>query len=95
MRRDSEEYVRACHKCQLFAPIIHCPAEDLQPVISPWPFAQWGIDIVGKLPTALGGFKFLITGTDYFTKWVEAEPLVTITAADVKKFIWKNIVSRF
>ena len=64
-------------------------------MISPWPFAQWGIDIVGKLPTAPGGFKFLITGTDYFTKWVEAEPLVTITAADVKKFIWKNIVSRF
>ena len=33
--------------------------------------------------------------TDYFTKWVEAEPLANIKDADAKKFIWKNIVTRF
>ncbi|XP_020225282.1 uncharacterized protein LOC109807168 [Cajanus cajan] len=32
---------------------------------------------------------------DYFTKWVEAEPLANITAANVQKFLWKNIVTRF
>ena len=32
---------------------------------------------------------------DYFTKWVEAEPLANIKDADAKKFIWKNIVTRF
>ena len=32
---------------------------------------------------------------DYFTKWVEAEPLVTIEDKDVKRFAWRNIVSRF
>jgi hypothetical protein len=33
--------------------------------------------------------------TDYFTKWVEAEPLVHITNADSKRFVWKNIITRF
>lgn len=53
------------------------------------------MDIVDKLPTATGGFKFFIAATDYFTKWVEAEPLVTKTEADVRRFVWRNIVTRF
>ena len=39
--------------------------------------------------------KFLVVGIDYFTKWVEAEPLAKITQQNVKNFIWKNIVCRF
>ena len=37
----------------------------------------------------------LLTGTDYFTKWVEAEPLANIRDTDVKRFVWKNIVTQF
>ena len=33
--------------------------------------------------------------TDYFTKWVEAEPLANIRDVDTKRFVWKNIVTRF
>ena len=32
---------------------------------------------------------------DYFIKWVEAEPLANIRDIDVKRFVWKNIVTRF
>ena len=32
---------------------------------------------------------------DYFTKWVEAEALANIRDVDVKKFVWRNIVTRF
>ena len=39
--------------------------------------------------------KFLVVGIDYFTKWVEAEPLASITQQNVKNFVWKNIVYRF
>ena len=39
--------------------------------------------------------KFLVVGIDYFTKWVEAEPLAKITQQNVKNFVWKNIVCRF
>ena len=95
MKRTSEEFVKKCEQCQKHATHLLRPAEILQPITSPWPFAQWGLDLVGKLPTAPGGYKHLITATDYYTKWVEAEPLITITATDVERFLWKNIISRF
>ncbi|KAL0458768.1 UNVERIFIED_CONTAM: hypothetical protein Slati_0504000 [Sesamum latifolium] len=55
----------------------------------------WGMDIVGPFPLAAGQRKFLLVAIDYFTKWVEAEPLARITEGEVMKFIWKNIVCRF
>ncbi|KAL0433996.1 UNVERIFIED_CONTAM: hypothetical protein Slati_2733900 [Sesamum latifolium] len=55
----------------------------------------WGMDIVGPFPLVAGQRKFLLVAIDYFTKWVEAEPLTRITEGEVMKFIWKNIVCRF
>ena len=78
MQKDAEAYVKKCEQCQRFAPLIHQPAADLNPVSSPWPFAQWGIDLVGQLPQATGQRKYLLVATDYFTKWIEAEPLAKI-----------------
>ena len=34
-----------------------------------------------------------MVGTDYFTKWIEAEPLANIRDMDAKNFIWKNIIT--
>ena len=53
------------------------------------------MDIVGPFPKAVGNKKYLLVGTDYFTKWVEAEILANIKDVDAKKFVWKNIVTRF
>ena len=53
------------------------------------------MDYVGPFPKAAGNKKYLLVGTDYFTKWVEAEPLANIRDVDVKKFLWENIVTRF
>ncbi|GJV41997.1 reverse transcriptase domain-containing protein [Tanacetum coccineum] len=64
-------------------------------IMAPWPFYQWGMDILGPLPQASGKLKFVIVAIDYFTKWIEAKPLVRITGKDVKKFVWENIVCRF
>ena len=50
---------------------------------------------MGLFPKAIGNKRYLLVGTDYFTKWVEAEPLANIRDVDAKKFIWKNIISRF
>ena len=56
---------------------------------------QWGLDIVGPFLKAAGNKRYLVVGTDYFTKWVEAKPLANIRDADAKKFVWRNIVTRF
>ena len=50
---------------------------------------------MGPFPKAVGNKKYLLICTYYFTKWVEAEPLANIRDVDVKRFIWKNIVTRF
>jgi hypothetical protein len=36
-----------------------------------------------------------VVAVDYFTKWVEVEPLVNITAKIVERFLWKNVVCRY
>ena len=53
------------------------------------------MDIVGPFPKELGNKKYLLVGIDYFTKWVKTESLANIRDVDVKRFIWKNIVTRF
>lgn len=53
------------------------------------------MDILGPFPIALRQLKFLIVTVDYFTKWIEAEPLAQITLAQIQRFTFKNIVTRF
>ena len=67
----------------------------MTPISSPWPFVQWGIDIMGPFPLGKKQLRFLIVIVDYFTKWVEAEPVMTITEAKVTSFVWKNIFCSF
>ena len=74
MQVDAEAYVRTCDKCQRFSNIIRQPTEELTLMMIPWPFSQWGLDIIGPFPTAIRQLKFLVVGIDYFTKWVELKP---------------------
>uniref|UniRef100_A0A2N9ERP1 Integrase catalytic domain-containing protein n=1 Tax=Fagus sylvatica TaxID=28930 RepID=A0A2N9ERP1_FAGSY len=39
--------------------------------------------------------KFLVVAIGYFTKWVEAEPLATITEKNIQSFVWKEVICRF
>ena len=84
---DAKAYVKACDKCQRFSNVSKQPLEYLTPMMAPWPFAQWGRDILGPFPLGTRQMKFLVVGIDYFTKWVEAEPLASITQQNVKNFV--------
>ena len=59
------------------------------------PFMKWGMDIVGKLPTAPGGKVFMLVMTDYFSKWIEAEAFTQVKDEEVVSFIKCNILTRF
>ncbi|XP_022857676.1 uncharacterized protein LOC111378680 [Olea europaea var. sylvestris] len=69
--------------------------EELTTISSPWPFSKWGVDLIGPLPKGRGGASFAIVAINYYTKWVEAEPLAKITEANTFKFLWKDIICRF
>ena len=77
--KDATDLVKKCRICQEHAKISRLPSEPLMSISSPWPFQQWGLDILGPLPIGKGQCKFIIVTVDYFTKWAEAEPLATIT----------------
>ena len=60
--------IKKCDKCQRSRSVQRLLAEKLTTITSPWPFAQWGIDIVGPLAQGKGQVKFLLVAIDYFTK---------------------------
>ncbi|VFQ93912.1 unnamed protein product [Cuscuta campestris] len=92
---DCERYVRKCRTCQVFYKHPGRPATYYQPTSNVLPFARFGIDIMGAFLVAQGGKKFVMVAIDYFTKWVEAEAMATITVRQCEKFVWKNIITRF
>ena len=57
MQKTSKDYVKKCDQCQRYASNIHQPWGVLNPLSSPWPFAQWGLDIVGPLPQSIGNLR--------------------------------------
>ncbi|MCI36036.1 gypsy retrotransposon integrase-like protein, partial [Trifolium medium] len=71
------------------------PPHELKSISSPWPFAWWGMDILGPFTTGLQQNRFLVVGVDYFTKWVEAKPLSEITSFIVLCFFKRDILCRF
>jgi hypothetical protein len=91
---DVMEIIAKCRDCQFFQKQTMKHVNPLRPIDIYWSFAIWGIDIVGMLPRAPGGFKFLFVGVDTFTKWMEATPVVNITQEAAVKFL-QSIIYRF
>ncbi|GJY02304.1 reverse transcriptase domain-containing protein [Tanacetum coccineum] len=95
MHADAKEEVEKCDSCQIHSPVPRLPKTHMTSIMAPWPFYQWGMDILGPLTPARGGAKFVIVAIDYFTKWIEAKPLVKITGKEVIRFVMDNIICRF
>src|SRR4051812_23986224 len=55
---DAKDIVRRCNGCQRFADKPHAPGSELRPIPLAWPFAQWGLDMIGKLPRSSKGGQF-------------------------------------
>ena len=74
--KDAYAFARKCQECQRADERLKKAALPLQPVIVEVPFKQWGLDIVGPItPASSQHHKYILTATDYFTRWVEAIPL--------------------
>jgi hypothetical protein len=92
--QDAVELVKTCKACQFHAKQFHMPAQMLQMIPHSWPFAVWGLDIVGPFSRVVGGYRFLYVAIDKFAKWPEATPVVKINKQSAVKFI-KSIICRF
>jgi hypothetical protein len=86
---------QSCKACQKLSPRSGSPSQFTKLIAHTWPLQCWGLDIVGPLPTAQGNLKFTFVAVEYFTKWIEAREVSTITSKSAQKFFWQNIVCRF
>ncbi|RDX90442.1 Pol polyprotein, partial [Mucuna pruriens] len=83
-------------KCQVYADNIHAAPSKLHNLVSPWPFAMWGLDMIDPIePKVSNGHRFILVAIDYFTKWVEAASYASVTKSVVVKFIKKDIICRY
>jgi transposase InsO family protein len=91
---DATKIVRSCRGCQFYARQPHLPAQALQTIPITWSFAVWGLDLVGPLQKAPGGFTHLLIAVDKFSKWIEVRPLTSIGSEQAVAF-FTNIIHRF
>jgi transposase InsO family protein len=54
------------------------------------------MDMIGKInhPSSKG-HEYILAITDYFTKWVEAIPMKSVTSKDVINFVKEHVIHRF
>jgi hypothetical protein len=91
---DAEELIKRFQGFQYFAKQQHVPAYKLVTIPPTWPFACWGLDMIGPLPTAPGGFNRVLVAVDKFTKWIEVK-LVTCPKADRVLDFLDELVQRY
>jgi ribonuclease HI len=84
---DAAELVQKCENCQKCARDQKQPSSLTQLIQPTWPLQRWGLDLLGPLPLAQGNLRYVVVAVEYFSKWIEAKPLATITSVTVQKFI--------
>jgi hypothetical protein len=91
---DATRIVRTCQGCQFYAKQTHLLAQALQTIPITWPFAVWGLNLVGPFQKAPGGYTHLLVAVDKFSKWIEVRPLNSIRSEQAVAF-FTNIIHRF
>jgi len=89
-------YAKRSHACQIHGDFVHQAPERLHPTAFSWPFKMWGMDVIGSIsPLTSRLYRFILTITDYFSKWAEAVPLKEVKTPNVIKFIMHHVLYHF
>ena len=98
----AEPFFRCAYICQKFPPVsvVHREAKNeilvLKTNSGPSPFPAVGADFIGKFKdNSSNGYSWILTATDYFTKWVEAIPTKKATDVVVMDFLEDRIITKF
>ncbi|GJT29574.1 reverse transcriptase domain-containing protein [Tanacetum coccineum] len=90
MYRDAREEIRKCDSCQIHSSIPKLPKTLMTSIMAPWPFFQWGMDVLGPLPEALRKYglpKIIVmdNGTNFihdpFKSWCSKLNITQINTA--------------
>ena len=88
-----KDYIKKCDLCQRYKSRIHTSQGLLNPIKVYTPFELVGVDIV-VLRTSTNGFRYILVTIDYFTNWVEAEPIKNQAVDECVRAFFKSVISR-
>ncbi len=77
------------NKAPINAPLLQISTHNLET------FEKVAIDILGPLPIAKDGSKYLLVFQDYFTKWPEAIALKSVDSNNVQNWLTNEIIPRY
>ena len=67
----------------------------MESIVSQYPFEKLSWDIMGPLPQASSGNKYIVVVTDLFYKWVEAFPVKSTDTKTLASLLVTEIVCRY
>jgi hypothetical protein len=81
---DIYKEVSSFHECQIFDERRKLQPLPLKPISVEAPFMQWGLDFIGEInPPSSAQHKWILTATDYFTKWIKVVPTKQATNTSI------------
>ncbi|KAL5494151.1 hypothetical protein EMCRGX_G015429 [Ephydatia muelleri] len=90
MVKDVVSLLSKCDVCQCMNRKLTTGVHELHPIPVKAPWYMVGIDFIGPLsPVAKDGSRYILTISDYFTKWVEVVPTVNRMASTVASSLFK------
>jgi hypothetical protein len=93
---DVHKKVTSYHKCHIFEGKRKLLPLPLKPISVEAPFQHWGLEFIGEIhPPSSSQHKWILTATEYFTKWIEVVPTRKATNVVIINFLETNILSRF
>ena len=93
--KDCIDYAKRYDACQFHANFIHQPLEPLHPTVASWHFEAWGLYVGPITPKSFVGRSYILTTTDYFSKWTKAVPLRKVKKKNAVDFIKTHLIYRY
>ncbi len=63
--------------------------------IADYPWQRVSVDVVGPLPVSLAGNSYVLVVTDWFTRWIEAWPMVNQQEETIAQLIVEEVCCRY
>jgi transposase InsO family protein len=95
MYSDTNDWIKNCTDCATKKRYPKLKIGTSTSFIANRPFQIVGSDVMGPFPVTERGYRYILTFTDHFTKWVEGFPIKNANAVTIANHYVNDIVCRF
>jgi len=97
LHKEAKEYSQSCDVCQNLGKPNRRDEMSLVPQVTLRAFDKWVVDFVGSInpPGKRTGARYIITATEYLTRWVEEAPVKYCTTKMTANLLFENVVTGF